>query len=160
LVVVAFPDAKNVEAVTAKQPGERGFGEIRAVLVIDVPKCRFRQDPAYVRYLKEDDRSALGGSHALHRTKQPPRLRYVFERHLAADEVDRLRYCLLVEESPNHPDVADVLVLPRRHEARVIADRAFATEFPKHRQELALTAPDLEHVLAMEAVARHELLRE
>src|SRR6266511_4539172 len=53
LIVEVRRQVEYVEPTGAEEGGQRSQGEVRAVLVVDVPECELSEDPTRVGHLEE-----------------------------------------------------------------------------------------------------------
>src|SRR5690606_30334390 len=157
LVGVIGPDLDGVEPRDAEGTGERARAPVRAVLVIDIPECAQVQDPGDLGDHEEHHGLGPIAHGTAEAAQEVGHGVYVLERHLAADEVGleiavRLGVQVLDEGHPaTRARLADHLV-----EAPALV----AAHLGEHGDELALTAPELDHPLAAQTEALDQVARE
>src|SRR5882757_132019 len=150
---------KDLEAGILEDMHQGPGREVRAMLVIDVPKGALIEDPAHVRDLEHDDGPALRGSDSADGTHKGAGARYVLQGHPAADEIRRILdrvsgKVLLLED-----DIRRSGGPPLGNKARIVSNPPVAPEFTEQRKELALPAPYLDDILVEDAIPFNEIAR-
>src|SRR3546814_9445762 len=115
--------------------------EVGAVLVIDIPEGALGEDAGRIRDLEEDDRPLAALELVAHHADERADLRYVLQRHLAADEVGIRRRGVICEEFPEHADPPGIGRLQALGmEAGIVAQALITAQVAEEGEEFALAA--------------------
>jgi len=104
LITVSGPNVLNCEACPNEEVRKRSRAEIRAMLVVNIPKRTLFQNALDIRHLKKDKRIPAVRDGA-YRSQKSMRWPDVLERHLATEEIRRDLARLLRKELPYEPNI-------------------------------------------------------